>query len=250
MRRSTGQATLEFLLLAGLVAVVALGLGVALASGAAASTADALRRALRPPEPRPRRHLGDRQLRPGARSSAATHRASCWSATSTATTPACRSTSPAAAAPVRALRRRPRRGLRPPRASPRRRVHPLLGLLPRLAHDAPARRRPRLAPRRLGGRDRPARRRRRGGPGDGPRRPRRRRAVVGDGTGLAADRRRGRSCTAPPGSHANGFARGEHRPRRRSLERHAGRGRPDVRRGRPGAVAAAAVRPVRRRRRG
>ena len=51
MRRSTGQASLEFLLLAGLVAVLILGLGVVLASGAAASTADALRRALRPPSP-------------------------------------------------------------------------------------------------------------------------------------------------------------------------------------------------------
>jgi hypothetical protein len=51
MHRSTGQATLEFLLLAGLVAVLVLGLGVVLASGAAASTADALRRALRPPSP-------------------------------------------------------------------------------------------------------------------------------------------------------------------------------------------------------
>jgi hypothetical protein len=51
MRRSTGQATLEFLLLVGLLAVLTLVLGVALASGAAASTADALRRALRPPSP-------------------------------------------------------------------------------------------------------------------------------------------------------------------------------------------------------
>ena len=51
MHRSSGQATLEFLLLAGLVAALARGLGVALASGAAASTADALRRALRPPSP-------------------------------------------------------------------------------------------------------------------------------------------------------------------------------------------------------
>ena len=51
MRRSTGQATLELVLLMGLVAVVTLGLGVALVSGAAAATADALRKALRPPSP-------------------------------------------------------------------------------------------------------------------------------------------------------------------------------------------------------
>jgi hypothetical protein len=51
MHRNTGQATLEFLLLAGLLAVLALGLGVALASGAGGSTADALQRALRPPSP-------------------------------------------------------------------------------------------------------------------------------------------------------------------------------------------------------
>jgi hypothetical protein len=51
MHRSTGQASLEFALLTGLVAAVTLGLGVAFASGAAGSTADALRRALRPPSP-------------------------------------------------------------------------------------------------------------------------------------------------------------------------------------------------------
>jgi hypothetical protein len=51
MHRSTGQSTLEFLLLAGLVAVLALGVGVALARDAGGSTGDALRRALRPPNP-------------------------------------------------------------------------------------------------------------------------------------------------------------------------------------------------------
>ena len=51
MRRSTGQATIELLVLCGLAAAVALALGTALASGAAAATAGALRRALRPPHP-------------------------------------------------------------------------------------------------------------------------------------------------------------------------------------------------------
>jgi hypothetical protein len=51
MHRSSGQATIELLLLCGLAALLALGLGSALASGAAASTADALRHALRPPHP-------------------------------------------------------------------------------------------------------------------------------------------------------------------------------------------------------
>ena len=51
MHRSTGQASLEFALLTGLAVLVTLGLGVALANGAAGSTAEALRRALRPPSP-------------------------------------------------------------------------------------------------------------------------------------------------------------------------------------------------------
>jgi hypothetical protein len=51
MRRSTGQATVELLVLCGLVAALLLLLGGALATGAAASTARALQRALRPPHP-------------------------------------------------------------------------------------------------------------------------------------------------------------------------------------------------------
>ena len=46
------------------------------------------------------------------------------------------------------------------------------------------------------------------------------------------------------GSHANGFAPTGHRSGRRPLERHARRGRPVVRRRRPGAVAAVPVRPA------
>ena len=51
MRRSTGQATIELLVLCGLVAALLLLLGGALATGAAAATARALQRALRPPHP-------------------------------------------------------------------------------------------------------------------------------------------------------------------------------------------------------
>src|SRR4051794_10441110 len=52
MRRSTGQATIELLVLCGLVAALLLALGTALATGAASATAAAVRRALRPPRPR------------------------------------------------------------------------------------------------------------------------------------------------------------------------------------------------------
>ena len=51
MRRGTGQATIELLVLCGLVAALLLLLGGALATGAAAATARALQRALRPPHP-------------------------------------------------------------------------------------------------------------------------------------------------------------------------------------------------------
>ncbi len=51
MHRSSGQASLEFALLMGLAALITVGVGVALAGGAAGSTADALRGALRPPSP-------------------------------------------------------------------------------------------------------------------------------------------------------------------------------------------------------
>jgi hypothetical protein len=51
MRRSTGQATIELLVLCGLVAALGLGLAAAFRSGAATATAAALGRALRPPHP-------------------------------------------------------------------------------------------------------------------------------------------------------------------------------------------------------
>ena len=188
MRRSTGQATIELLVLCGLAAAVALALGTALASGAAAATAGALRRALRPPHPvhddtwalgsptwgpllrryAPRLVLERDRYGRGRRRAGRVHAL------------------PAAA--LRAARRRPAGDVRPPRAAPRRRLPPLLVLLPGLPHHAPAGWRPRHARRRLGGRDRAAHGRRRGGPRHGTRRPRRQRAVVGGGAGLAAGR--------------------------------------------------------------
>ena len=198
MHRSTGQASLEFVLLTGLAALVALGLGVALASGAAGSTADALRRALRPPSP---------------------VRDDTWAIGSATWGPLIRRYAPRVvlerdvygedasvpvdfarcrAAGVRAIRRRPRGRVRPSRAPGRSCLYPLLALLPRLARDPPARRRPRHAPRRLGGRDRPARRRRRRGAGHGARRAGRSRPVVGGRARAGGRSARGRSSTAPP----------------------------------------------------
>ena len=188
MHRSTGQASLEFALLMGLAALVTLGLGVALASGAAGSTAEALRRALRPPSP-----VHD----------------DTWAIGSATWGPLIRRYAPRVvlerdvygedeSVPVDFARCRQKACarfgvaravafvhlVRPSRSC----LYPLLALLPRLAHHAPARRRPRHAPRRLGGRDRPTRRRRRRRPGHGARRAGRTPAPGGRRAGLAADR--------------------------------------------------------------
>ena len=125
----------------GLVAVVTLGLGVALASGAAGSTADAVRKALRPPAPA---------------------HDDTWAIGSATWGPLIRRYAPhvvlerdvygedesvpvdfahCRAEGVRPLGVAPGGRVRPPGAAARRGVHPLLVLLPRLADHAPARRR-------------------------------------------------------------------------------------------------------------